>query len=147
MLSICQPLLISLSILYDHNYTTLCSFCGFIYFHHALKQIVFKNQVKYCFQASTYIILWKTNLGLCLNNLQSPTVGTYCRLWPNVGGLVLCTKQPTLDCVTIKVLKWLPNSRVMYTMRTNVPKTFSVLKLLINLLSLFWIIFDKLSKN
>ena len=72
---------------------------------------------------------------LCLNHQQSPTVGTYCRLWPNVGCLVLCTKQPTLDCVTIKVLKWMPNSRVMYTMRTNVPKTFSVLNFLINLLS------------
>ena len=50
---------------------------------------------------------------LCLNNLQSPTVGTYSRLWPNVGGLVLCTKQPTLACVTIKVLKWMPNSWVI----------------------------------
>ena len=38
--------------------------------------------------------------GLCLNNLQWPTVGTYCRWWPNVGGLVLCTKQPTLACIT-----------------------------------------------
>ena len=50
---------------------------------------------------------------LSLNNLLSPTVGTYCRLWPNVGGLVLCTKQPTLACITIKELKWMPNSRAM----------------------------------
>ena len=56
---------------------------------------------------------------------------TVVMIWPKVGGLVLCTKQPTLDCVTIKVLKWMPNSRFMYTMSTNVPKTFSVLKFLI----------------
>ena len=51
------------------------------------------------------------SIRLCLNNLQSPTVGTYCRLWPNVGGLVICTKPPTLAC--IKELKWMPNSRAI----------------------------------
>ena len=30
-----------------------------------------------------------------------------------VGGLVICTKPPTLACITIKELKWMPKSRAM----------------------------------